>query len=158
MSVPPGVEALIDGATVSAHVATSVGDRPHVAPVWYEYDDGHLMFTTGGKKLRNIRDNGKIAVSIEQAVGADVDWQVTLLGTATIVDDADRVRAASRRIGAKYADDDSGTGPDPGRRDHDRGEPSDDDAATDGGDAGSVAAEAGRLVIVSVGSTAHSIY
>ncbi|MCH7659181.1 MAG: pyridoxamine 5'-phosphate oxidase family protein, partial [Euryarchaeota archaeon] len=61
------IESLIADAPLSAHLATTVADRPHVAPVWYDYDDGYLRVLTGGKKLRNIDRNPQVAVSIEQA-------------------------------------------------------------------------------------------
>lgn len=65
MAVPDEVESLITDATLSAHVATSVDDRPHVAPVWYLYDDGVVSFVTSGRKLRNLRQNPRVALSIE---------------------------------------------------------------------------------------------
>ncbi|MFW5949222.1 MAG: pyridoxamine 5'-phosphate oxidase family protein [Halolamina sp.] len=57
MTVPDEVEELIADARLSVHVATSVDDRPHVAPVWYLYDDGVVSFVTSGRKLRNVRQN-----------------------------------------------------------------------------------------------------
>ena len=53
--VSEDVEQLITDATLSAHLATAAGNRPHVAPVWYGYRDGVLSVLTGGKKLANIR-------------------------------------------------------------------------------------------------------
>ena len=41
------VESLIEDAALSAHLATTVENRPHVAPVWYDYHDGHLRVLTG---------------------------------------------------------------------------------------------------------------
>ena len=96
------IESLIADAPLSAHLVTTVADRPHVAPVWYDYHDGHLRVLTGGKKLRNIDRNPQVAVSIEQANGPAVEWSVTLLGIAEIVEDPKRVREVSRRINAKY--------------------------------------------------------
>lgn len=96
------IESLIADAPLSAHLATTVADRPHVAPVWYDYHDGHLRVLTGGKKLRNVEQNLQVAVAIEQADGPAVEWSVTLLGTAEIVEDPKRVREVSRRINAKY--------------------------------------------------------
>lgn len=77
-------------------------NRPHVAPVWYDYHEGHLRVLTGGKKLENIERNPKVALSIERADGPAVEWSVTLLGTARIVGEPTRVREVSRRINAKY--------------------------------------------------------
>jgi nitroimidazol reductase NimA-like FMN-containing flavoprotein (pyridoxamine 5'-phosphate oxidase superfamily) len=102
MSVPPEVGELIAGARPSAHVATSVEDRPHVAPVWYVYDDGVLSFVTDGRKLENLRRNPRVAVSIERAREGDVEWSVTLLGTATGVEDDDRVATVATRTFEKY--------------------------------------------------------
>ena len=105
MSVPTAVEELIAGARVSAHVATSVDDRPHVAPVWYVYDDGVLSFVTNGRKLENLRRNPRVAVSIERAEEGSVEWSVTLLGTATVVEAEDRVGPVADRIFEKYDSD-----------------------------------------------------
>ena len=107
MTVPADVEDLIAGARLSAHVATSVDDRPHVAPVWYLYEDGVLSFVTSGRKLENVRRNPRVAVSIERAEGGSVDWSVTLLGTATVVEDEERVTPVANRIFEKYDSDES---------------------------------------------------
>jgi len=102
MSVPEEVESLISGTRLSAHVATSVDDRPHVAPVWYLYDDGVVSFVTSGRKLRNLRRNPRVAVSIEKADETGVEWTVTMLGTATVYDDPERVEPIQRRVDEKY--------------------------------------------------------
>lgn len=102
MSVPSEVEELITGARLSAHVATSVDDRPHVAPVWYLYDDGVLSFVTSGRKLDNVRRNPRVAVSIERADEESVEWSVTLLGTASVVEERERVAPVAERIFEKY--------------------------------------------------------
>lgn len=102
MSVPAEVEELITGARLSAHVATSVDDHPHVAPVWYLYEDGVLSFVTSGRKLENVRRNPRVAVSIERADEEAVDWSVTLLGTATVVEEEARVAPVAERLFAKY--------------------------------------------------------
>ncbi|KYH25395.1 pyridoxamine 5'-phosphate oxidase [Halalkalicoccus paucihalophilus] len=102
----PEIESLIADASLSAHLATAVDGRPHVTPVWYDYHDGHLHVLTGGKKLGNVRRNSRVAVSIEQADGPDVEWSVSLLGTAEVVENPERVREVSRRINAKYRGED----------------------------------------------------
>ncbi|MFC6939703.1 pyridoxamine 5'-phosphate oxidase family protein [Salinirubellus sp. GCM10025818] len=105
MSVPAEVEDLISGARLSAHVATSVDDRPHVAPVWYLYDESVLSFVTSGRKLENVRRNPRVAVSIERVTEGSVDWSVTLLGTASVVEDRERVAPVAERIFEKYDSD-----------------------------------------------------
>lgn len=100
--VPTEVAELIEGAKVMAHLATSVRDRPHVAPVWYWYDDGTIEIVTTGRKLENIRQNPRVALSIQKDVAGDTEWMATLQGTATIVDDEAQTEAATRRINTKY--------------------------------------------------------
>ncbi len=109
MSVPTAVVDRIEGSTEMAHIATAVDDRPHVAPVWYAYDDGELHVLTGGRKLENARSNPRVAVSIEESHGGRASWTVTLLGTARIVDDPDRRRDAAARIFPTYLGDDTDT-------------------------------------------------
>lgn len=87
-----------------AHLATTVDDRPHVAPVFYYYEDGSLYVVTGGKKLENARRNERVAVSLYERVGDHPEdvLQATVLGTATVVDDPERVKAYGDRIRTKY--------------------------------------------------------
>lgn len=143
MPILPEVESLIADAPVSAHVATSVADRPHVAPVWYGYRDGVIYFLTGGRKLENLRRNARVALSIESAVGADIDWNVTLLGRATVVDDSERMDWARGWIYDAYDDDPSAA------------DIEDPELETDGGDEGD---EDAALVEVTVSSAAWNVY
>ena len=146
MSVPEAVEELVRDAPLSAFLATSVDDRPHVAPVWYDYRDGVVSILTGGRKLENLRRNPRVAVAIEDAHGPDVSWRVVLFGTATIVDDPATRAEVDERIAAKYRDLDPDRDSDRDR-DGDRGS----DARTDGGDPGG-------LVQIRVGSASVERY
>ena len=110
-SVPAPAEELIEGARSMAHLATCADGRPHVAPVWYVYQDGVVEITTGGRKLTNLRSNPRVALSIQHDEDGETRWMVTLLGTATVVDDDEQFRAVNRRINEKYGVDlDSYTG------------------------------------------------
>lgn len=151
MAAPTEVESLISDAPVSAHLGTTVNDRPHVAPVWYGYRDGVLYFMTGGKKLENVRRNPRVAISIEEARGGDVKWNVTLLGRATVRDDPDRIDWASGWIYDKYDEDVAEDNGDDGDV-----VDSDDDAQTDGGE--SDEAEDYALVEVTIGSVSWNVY
>lgn len=169
MTVPADVESLIAGAPVSAHLATTVDDRPHVAPVWYGYRDGVVYFLTGGTKLANLRRNPRVAISIEAATEGDVEWNVTLLGRARVHDDPDRIERASDWIYDKYETGD-GTGDDAARDDgsetpDDEDGPGGSDAAGDRGTSGGDASDGEEderedygLVEVTVGSTAWNVY
>lgn len=100
--VPPEVEDLLTGDRVVAHLATAVDDRPHVAPLWYRYDDGTVEIITTGQKLANVRENLRVALSIQKDTDGHPEWMVTLRGTATVVEDEDEGREANRRINRKY--------------------------------------------------------
>ncbi|MBV0925347.1 pyridoxamine 5'-phosphate oxidase family protein [Halomicroarcula limicola] len=118
MDISSEVVDRIADAPLSAHVATSVDDRPHVAPVWYVFEASEperettesavrgespaLYVLTGGKKLENVRANPRVAVSIERADGPDVDWSVQLLGTAREVEDDERISDVQERMDEIY--------------------------------------------------------
>lgn len=149
MTVPDAVETRVTGAPLSAHLATSVDDRPHVAPVRYVYDEGSLWLFTGWRKLRNLRANPRVAVSIERAdPDGNVDWNATLLGTARVVDDDDRAAAVEAELAETY--------------DYDAGEEGEENdgtgGTTDGGGEGDDDDGAGALVEVVVASASVSVY
>lgn len=159
MSVPAEVESLVTGAPVSAHLATSVDDRPHVAPVWYGYRDGTVYFMTGGRKLSNVRRNPRVSLSIEDARGGHVAWNVTMLGRATVHDDPERTEWARGWIYDKY-DHEGGT-----EASADGGEDGSDESRTDGGASTEEEAEDDydydydyALVEVVVGSVSWNVY
>lgn len=101
-TVPDTVESLLTSEPLIAHLATSVDDRPHVAPVWYLYDDGVVEIVTGGRKLANIQENPRVALSVQKDNGGHTEWMVSLLGTATVVADEAQFGATNRRINEKY--------------------------------------------------------
>ena len=101
-SIPAEVEEFLTGDPVVAHLATCRDGRPHVAPLWYRYEDGTLEVLTTGVKLANIRANPRVAVSIEQDEAGVPTWMVSLRGTATVIEDEAEIRAANRRINRKY--------------------------------------------------------
>jgi nitroimidazol reductase NimA-like FMN-containing flavoprotein (pyridoxamine 5'-phosphate oxidase superfamily) len=101
-SVPDEAATLVDGATVMAHLATAVDDRPHVAPVWYRYEDGVVEILTTGRKLANIQQNPRVALSFQHDIDGTTKWTVTMLGTATVIDDEAETRAATAAINDKY--------------------------------------------------------
>lgn len=140
MTLDPDVEERIRDAPLSAHLAMSAADRPHVAPVWYGYRDGTLHTITGGKKLRNARRNPRVAVSIEGTDGdGHVEWGVTLLGHATVVEDPDRIETAETWVYDAYDDHETDGG---------------DDEASDPGAPGVDYA----LLEIAVGSAALEVY
>ena len=106
--VPAEVEDRLSDELTVAHLATCVDGRPHVAPLWFRYEDGTVEILTTGQKLANLRRNPKVALSIERDDEGLPDWEVTVLGTATVIEDEDEAREANRKLNRKYGvDDDS---------------------------------------------------
>ena len=102
MTLPEQARRLLEGERLMAHLGTCVDGRPHVAPVWYVYDDGVVEIVTTGKKLENVRKNPKVALSVQKDEGGDPQWTVTVLGTAAVVEDDAENRDARLRINDKY--------------------------------------------------------
>lgn len=90
-----------------AHLATCVDGRPHVAPVWYHYADGTMEVLTGGRKLANLRENPRVAVSVQKDTRGRAEWRVTIRGTAAVVEDEAETAAATRRINPRYGADET---------------------------------------------------
>lgn len=161
MPVPSEVESLIAEAPLSAHLATSVDDRPHVAAIWYGYRDGVLYALTGGRKLANVRRNPRVAVSIEDARGGDVAWNVTLLGTATVNDDRERMDWASDWIFDRYGDETDGENVDGEEVGTDEGgetsENGSDDTRSDGGTSDDSEGDY-ALLEIDIGSVSWNVY
>ena len=102
MATDPTAESLLTSEPLAAFLATTTDDRPHVAPVWYRYDDGTVEVLITGKKLENVRANPRVALSVQKDRAGVPEWTVTALGTATIVDDPGETEAAIRRINRRY--------------------------------------------------------
>ncbi|MFC4357441.1 pyridoxamine 5'-phosphate oxidase family protein [Halobium salinum] len=102
--VPDAVADLLADARSLAHLATCRDGRPHAAPVWFHYDadDEAVELVTTGRKLSNLRANPRVSLSVAREREGMPEWSVTLLGTASVVEDADATRAANRRINRKY--------------------------------------------------------
>ena len=117
-SVPEAVEELLTGDPVAAHLATSVDDRPHAAPVWFRYvavedredtdasaDRPVIEVMTTGKKLANIRENPRVALSIQESEAGHPEWTVSVRGTATVVEDEAENERANQQVNRRYGAD-----------------------------------------------------
>ncbi len=101
-TVPDEIEKLLTEDPRQIHLATSVDDRPHVAPVWFHYRDETVEVLTSGKKLENVRENPRVALSIDKFVDGSAEWMVGLQGTARIVEDPEATRGAMERVYSRY--------------------------------------------------------
>jgi len=104
-AIPDGVPERLRSEPLTAHLATCRNGRPHVAPVWYRYENGTVETVTTGRKLANIRANPRVSLSVEKAERGRPEWTVTLRGTAAVVEDPEAFREANRRINRKYGAD-----------------------------------------------------
>ncbi|NGM67991.1 pyridoxamine 5'-phosphate oxidase family protein [Natronolimnobius sp. AArcel1] len=102
MTVDTEAAHLLESEPLMAHLGTCVDGRPHVAPVWYRYADGVVEIVTTGRKLENIRENPRVSLSVQADDAGQTKWMVTLLGTATIIEDDEEGDAARERINDKY--------------------------------------------------------
>jgi PPOX class probable F420-dependent enzyme len=93
---------LLTSEPLTAHLATCRDGRPHVAPLWYDVTDEGIEVVTTGRKLANLRENPRVALSVAKDDGPRAEWTVTVLGTARVVESEAATRDATRRINAKY--------------------------------------------------------
>lgn len=100
------VEDLVKGKALIASFATSVDDKPHVAPVWYRYDDGKFQISTSGKKVQNVRINPKVSISVEENEDGIPKGMVTVQGKAIIHEDVEKIKEVSKKIYEKYLGED----------------------------------------------------
>lgn len=100
--LPEEVGQLIENERHVAHLGTVHGNRPHVAPLWYRYDGQVIEIATTGRKLNNLRENSKVALSIQSSENGMPDWRVTVLGSAQVIDDDAESKAGRARIHEKY--------------------------------------------------------
>lgn len=100
--IPDGVPERLTSEPLTAHLATCRDGRPHVAPVWYRYENGLVEIVTTGRKLSDLRANPYVSLSVEKAERGRPEWTVTLRGTATVVEDEGAFREANAKINRKY--------------------------------------------------------
>lgn len=101
-AIPDEAASLLTESRETAFLATCSDGKPHVAPVWYRYEDGVVELVTTGRKLANLRENPRVSLAVQRAEAGIPEWTVTVLGTATVVDDEAATREANRRINRRY--------------------------------------------------------
>jgi len=74
---------------ILARIATvGKNSAPHVAPVWFVYENGTLIISTGrdAAKIKNIKRNPAVAVCIDTTEGGFQSRGVILRGKAELVE------------------------------------------------------------------------
>ncbi|MDO8615672.1 MAG: PPOX class F420-dependent oxidoreductase [Dehalococcoidia bacterium] len=97
----PDVREFVDAARVAALATVRPDGRPHVTPVWYEFDGREFVISTLRKtqKLRNIARKGFASLCIYDQ---ETYRHVIVEGTARVgspVDNVWRERVAMRYLG-----------------------------------------------------------
>ena len=106
VEIPEEVVDLIKGKPLIASFATSVDEQPHVAPVWYNYEDGKIQISKKKKKAKNAKKNPKVALSIEKNKNGIPKGMVTFQGTAEIKSDKKVLKRVNRNIYSNYLGED----------------------------------------------------
>lgn len=96
------LENRIDGERHIVFLATSVDGHPHVVPVWYFYDDGHVQITTDGRAAREVERNDRVSLALQADTDGYPDWMATLIGRADLLTDETEVAELTTRIYEKY--------------------------------------------------------
>ena len=88
--------------------AAADGGRIHVVPIWFLFENGEIVFTTGERtlKARNLRENPRAALSVddERPPFAYVEAR----GPVTIQDAAPDLLDWATRISARYMGEEAG--------------------------------------------------
>lgn len=87
--------------TVAASTTRKDG-RPHVAPVWVDFDGDDIVFNTGADtvKGRSLARDPRISLAFHDDV-PPFNF-VIVEGTACLIDDLDQLTQWATRIGARY--------------------------------------------------------
>lgn len=102
MLLAPDVLEFLQGAHVASLATVRPDGRPHVTPVWYEYDGNEFIVSTfrETQKVHNVRNKGAAALSMHTA-GSPFQ-HVVVEGTARVgspLDNVWRERVAMRYMG-----------------------------------------------------------
>lgn len=91
------VDRFLKETRIATLVTLNNDGSPNALPLWYEWDGSYLwMFTLEGTgKLRRIRRDNRICVSVHAPVGEAEAW-VTVEGTAELLDEGGMEMACRR--------------------------------------------------------------
>ena len=101
VQLPKRAQALIEAKNLG-HLATAMPDgSPHVAPVWIDRDDGHILVNTaeGRQKLKNIRRDPRVALDV---VNADDPYEMVALRGRVVDVTHDGADAHIDKLAKKY--------------------------------------------------------
>jgi len=97
---------LIEG-TKTGKIATVKKDgSPHVVPIWFDLDNGNIVFTTGGDsvKAKNMRRDPRVCLTVDDQTPPYAF--VKIEGIASFSDDLKEMLHWATRIGGRYMGED----------------------------------------------------
>lgn len=91
-----------EGTRTGKLSTTRLDGRPHVAPVWFDLDDGTVVFTTGADTLKGktLRRDPRVAMCVDDETPPFAF--VLIEGTAELNEDPDELLEWATRIGGRY--------------------------------------------------------
>ena len=98
------IAAYLETRTILNIASIGPTGHPHLVAMWYEVMDGKVTFWTFGKsqKIVNLRRNNKITGLIESGDAYEELKGLEIVGTATIIEDYDKILAIGKAVGLKY--------------------------------------------------------
>ena len=98
------IAAYLETQTILNIASIGPTGHPHLVAMWYEVMDGKVTFWTFGKsqKIVNLRRNNKITGLIESGDAYEELKGLEIVGTATIIEDYDKILAIGKAVGLKY--------------------------------------------------------
>lgn len=99
-------ETFLGDANVAILATADKSGRPHAAPIWYLYEDGEIIISTGqeSKKARNVRVNPAVTLVVDRR---ELPYYAVMVhGSATI---GERLSPELRlKMAVRYLGDDMG--------------------------------------------------
>ena len=98
------INEFLDGVHIARVATTRPDGRPHIAPVWYLWEDDTLYFESESRtvKTRNLRLNPNIAISIDVTAGGLRLKYVILEGRVEFIENLQEVKKLANRIYSRY--------------------------------------------------------
>lgn len=97
---------LVEG-TKTGKIATVKKDgSPHVVPIWFDLENGNIVFTTGGDsvKSKNMRRDPRVCLIVDDQTPPYAFVQIE--GIASFSDDLKEMLRWATRIGGRYMGED----------------------------------------------------
>ncbi len=98
------IDTFLNGVHLARVATVRPNGRPHVAPVWYLWENGYFYFETARSavKANNLRKNPNIAITVDVSEGGLRLRYVILEGQATLIENNEMVKKLTKRIYSRY--------------------------------------------------------